>query len=443
MRRSAVAVIAVAGSLVLAACSERDSTSSRGLITAPTSSALTIIPATTCDIEAMESAAHAYFSSRSDVVFQTIELMEADRNAHKTAAMNADGFVMLREVAAKRLTSGVVATATSAGASFVIDVLRCTTLTFPPAASPDVKQTFLGNLALILDAGIFDVRGGFGDGTGPAAALLSVGGVRTLAAPHWGVEPHPTWPTDGHFLVYGYPTLTSDAVIDPATNLNTNGPNTYNSFEIGTIPDSHLKTGLLVGICYSSVIGTTAANRLIHNNADLFDNAAPSALCSITTASLDAVKWYARALHDAASLFVPKSASAMQGGEVDIGGLPSSWSPFSTALIVGSNVVDTITTQPPATPSVNKAFPVIVRAITNGVPVPGVSVTLTIVNNNGVPAGAIIVGNATVTTNSQGNAIFSIAVGKPGGYNLVAGGTMSGVVATNGVMSVRFNVKNH
>jgi len=394
MRRTAVAVLSAGAVALFVACSGRDSTTSRGLLTAPTSSALTIVPATTCDIEGMEAAAHAYFSSRSDVVFNTIELMEAARNTHQTATANAYGFVMLREVAAKRLTSGVVATATAAGAAFVTDVLRCTTLTFPPTASPAVKQTFLDNLALILSAGIFDVRGGPDDATTSAAAYLSVGGVRTPAAPHWGVEPHPTWPTDGHFLVYGYPTLSSNSVIDPATNLNTNGPDTYNSFEIGTIPDSHPKDGLLVGICYSSVTGTTVANRLIHNNANLFDNSPPSLLCSTPVASLESMKWYARVFQRAVSVFAPKTANAMQGGEIDIGGLPSSWSPFSTALIVGSSVGTAFTTQPPATPSVGKAFPVIVQAMTNGVPVPGVSVTLSIVNNNGVPAGAIIVGNA-------------------------------------------------
>ncbi len=161
--------------------------------------------------------------------------------------------------------------------------------------SPDIPQSFLDNLSLILDAGVFEVRGGSGDATTSAAAYLSVGG-RTLAAPHWGVEPHPTWPTDGHFLVYGYPTLNPNTVIDPATNLNTNGPTTYNSFEIGTLPDSHAKTppvgaswGMLVGVCYNSVTGTTAANRLIHNNFELFDNTPPT-FCSTPVASLESVK---------------------------------------------------------------------------------------------------------------------------------------------------------
>jgi hypothetical protein len=443
MRRSAVALLPAIGLLLAVACSDRDSANSRGPLTAPATSAFTIVPATSCDIEVMESAAHAYFSSHSDVVFQTIELMESARNHHNSAAANAYGFVMLREVADKRLTSGVVASATAAGASFVIDVLRCTTLTFPPLTSPDVKQSFLDNLVLILDAGVFEVRGGSGDATTSAAAYLSAGGVRTLAAPHWGVERHPNWPTDGHFLVFGYPTLNSNALIDPATNLNTNGPNTYNSFEIGTIPDSHPKTGLLVGVCYSSVTGTTAANRLIHNNADLFDNSPPTYLCSTPVASLASVKWYARAIQRAASLFAPKTAHAMQGGELDIGGLPSSWSPFATAKIVGSNVGTGFTTQPVNT-AVGTAIPVVVRAMTNGVPVPGVAITLNIINNNGVPAGAVIVGGPpTVNTDSQGYATFSIVIGKAGGYNLVASGAMSGVVGTNTVTSVRINVKNH
>ncbi len=452
MRRSAVAVVTLAAAaLVFVACSERDSTNSRGPLTAPATTSFTILPATACNFEAIESAAQAYFSAPSSVLFAPPngvlaigEQMEAAYNLHHFADANAYGFVMLREVAKDRLTSGVKAGATAAGVSFVIDVLRCTTLTFPSATvtSPDVPQNFLDNLALILDAGVFEVRGGAGDATTSAAAYLTVGGVRTLAAPHWGVERHPAWPTDGHFLVYGYPTLNPNTVIDPATNLNTNGPTTYNSFEIGTLPYLHPKTGLLVGVCYSSVTGTTAANRLIHNNSDLFDNTPPTYLCSTPVASLESVKWYARALQRAASLFAPKTANAMQGDESFIGGLPSSWSPFATALIVGSNVGTSFTTQP-VNIAVGTTMPVVVRAMTNGVAVPGVAVTLSVINNNGVPAGAIIVGTSTVNTDSQGYATFNIGLGKPGGYNLVASGLMSAAVGTNGVASVRFNVKNH
>ena len=444
MRRSAVAVFPVVAALVFAACSERDSTNSRSLLTAPAASGftITIVPATSCNFESVESAAQAYFTSPRSVL-AIGELMEAARIAGHSADQNADGFQMLRAVASSRLTSGVKAGSTAAGVAFVIDVLRCSTLTFPPTASPDVTQNFLDNLGLILDAGVFEVRGGLGDPTTSAAAYLSVGGVRTLAAPHWGVEQHPTWPVDGHFLVYGYPTLNANAVIDPATNLNTNGPNTYNSFDIGTIPDAHPKAGLLVGVCYSAVTGTTAANRLIHNNSDLFDNSPPTFLCSTPVASLQSVKWYARALQGAASLFAPKTAHAMQGDALFIGGLPSSWSPFATAKIVGTNVGTSFTAQPVNT-SVGTVITIVVQALTNGVPVPGVAVTLNVSNNNGVPAGAVIIGGApTVNTDNLGNATFHIAIGKAGGYNLVANGAMSGVVGTNGVTSVRFNVKNH
>ena len=454
MRRSAVAVVPLVGALVFAACSDRDSTNSRGPLTAPATTSFTILPGTTCNFEAIETAAQAYFSASSNVLFASPngvlaigEQMEAAHNTGHLADATAYGFVMLREVAKDRLTSRVKPGSTAAGVAFVIDVLRCTTLKFPSATvtSPDVKQDFLNNLGLILDAGIFEVRGGSGDATTPAAALLSVGGVRTLAAPHWGVEATGgTWPTDGHFLVYGYPTFDASTIIDAATNLNTNGPSTYNSFELGTIPDSHPKgPALLVGICFSSVTGTTAANRLIHNNAELFANTPPSALCSLTTASAEAGGWYRRTLARAASWIAPQAANAaVLDGEDFIGGQPSSWSPISTAKIVGTNVGTSFTT-PPVNIAVGATMPVVVRAMTNGVPVPGVSVTLNVINNNGVPAGAIIVGASTVSTNSDGYAIFNIGLGKAGGYNLVARGAFLEGVGTNGVVSVRFNVKNH
>ncbi len=127
MRRSAVAVVSLAAAAsVFVACSERDSTNSRGPLTAAATTSFSLVPATTCNFEAIESAAHAYFSSPNGVL-AIGEQMEADRNVHHSAAAaNADGFAMLREVAKSRLTTSAKAGATAAGATFVIDVLRCT-----------------------------------------------------------------------------------------------------------------------------------------------------------------------------------------------------------------------------------------------------------------------------------------------------------------------------
>jgi hypothetical protein len=450
MRRSAVAVVPVVAALVFVACSGNDTGNSRSPITAPAERASTILPATGCDWEAMESAGHAYFSQRNDAAFTTLELMEAARKANNPALAKEYGFTLLREVASKRLTTGTVASQTAAGAAFVIDVLRCTTYMFPPTANPDVPQKFLDNLVLILSQGIFEIRGGTGDATISAAAYLSVGGVKTLGAPVWGVQaygdpaaPTFTWPTNGHFVVYGYPILDQNVVISPATNINTNGPGTYNSFELGTIPDGHPKTGLLVGVCFPSVTGTLAANRLIHQDNQLFDNTPPTLLCQTPLAALEPASWYARALSLAGSLFTPRTATAMQGSDAFIGGLPDGWSPHSTAQIVGTSVGLAYTTQPVNT-SVGVTVPVVVRAVTNGLGVPGVAVTISITNNHGVPAGATIVGgDPTVHTNSQGYASFNIAVNKPGGYLFTASGEMSAVVGTNFVISNQIQVKLH
>jgi hypothetical protein len=394
----------------------------------------------------MTTAAKAYFSNKKDVVFTTISLMQTARTAGNTTLANGDGYTMLNEVASSRLTSATVASQTAAGAAFVNDVLRCTTYTFPPATNPDVPQKFLDNLVLILTQGVFEIRGGPGDQTISAAAYLSVGGVKTLGAPTWGVQAHGsgpvfTWPTDGHFVVYGYPILDPNLVLNPATNINTNGPGTFNSFELGSIPDSHSKTNLLVGVCFPSVTGTTAANRLIHQDNQLFDNTPPTLLCQTPLASVEPGGWLARSLRLAGSLFVPKTATAMQGLDSFIGGLPDGWSPYSAAQIVGTDVGLTFTTQPVNT-IVGSPVPVVVQALDHGLGVPGVSVTISVFNNLGVPAGAVIVdGNPTLTTDSNGFASFNIAVNKPGGYLLNAAGAMSVVVGTSSTISAQFQVK--
>ena len=251
MRRSAVVLPLFAAALVFVACSERDSTSPRLPSGANFSQALT--PATTCDFTQISKAAKVYFTSGQDPVFTLIGNMKAAAEPARTSL----GWQIMRQVAAERLSSATGAS--SDGAIFVNDVLRCTTYSFPPTLSSEVQQNFLTNLALVLGSGVFNVRGGTGDPTDAAAALDA--SSRVLAQPHWGVEGHP-WANDGPYLVWGYPALVPNVVVSPATNINTNVAGTYNGFELGTIPNSHSKSGMLVGICYQSVSNGNTANRL-------------------------------------------------------------------------------------------------------------------------------------------------------------------------------------
>ena len=434
MRRSAVALLPVLGVLLFAACSERDTTSPH--LPGAASFSQTLSPATSCDFTQINKSANNYFKSKQDPVYTLIGNMKLAGGG--SAAATTIGWQILKAVAGERLTSATGAA--SDGAVFVNDVLRCTTYTFPPTASPDVKQNFLDNLSLILSGGIFNVRGN-GFAPDPAAALDGSGSPQIFAQPRWGVEAAPNWPT-GPALIWGYPVLIPNVVVSPATNINTNGTGgPYNGFELGTMPDTTTKTGMRVGVCFATTTGNTAANRLFHNNNQIVLDNSPGALCSMPTpvASIDARSWYTRALARAASLLAPATAQAMQD-ESFIGGLPSSWSPFESGAIIGTNVQLVFTAQP-QNGRAGQTVPFTVNATINGVPVPGLDVTVSIDNNQGSPAGAIITGGTNpVTTDAQGNAVFGITIGKPGGYLIAAVGGLSGI-PTNTFVSAQFNLK--
>jgi hypothetical protein len=244
----------------------------------------------------------------------------------------------------------------------------------------------------------------------------------------------------------------ANIALDPATNINTNGTGTYNGFELGTIPDATPKTGLRVGVCYQSTTNGNTANRLIHNNSEILVNSTPGALCTMPSpvASTDSRSWYVRALARAATLLVPADAHAMQGGDF-IGGLPSSWSPFASGALLGSNIAPTfvcpanaplcVATQPNDA-VVGGTVHSAVNVSINGIPVPGIELTIAIDNNQGAPAGAVITGGAIKdTTDANGNATFDITIGKPGGYIVAVGGNLTGI-PTAGALSATFHIKN-
>jgi hypothetical protein len=435
MRRSAVAVVPlVAAALVFVACSERESTSPR--LPSGANFSQTLTPATTCDFTQINKAAGQYFTSAQDPVNALITNMKGQSTA---AARTPIAWDILRAVAAERLSAST--TTGSIGAIFVNDVLRCTTFAF--GAGADVDTGFTNNLALVLDQGLFGVRGVGSDATRPAVAMVA---GRNAAPPGWGVQPDPsvgTWPTDrGTFLVYGYPTLITGLPVNPATSIN----GTFNAFELGAVPFGTHKDGMLVGICSQSVSGgNTIANRLTHNLNEIIVNANPAALCLAAGSPPPLLGLQSRsrdALRRFASLFTPATAYA---SDVDIGGTPSSWSPFSTAALLGSSLMPTFTTGgQPNDAVVGGNVHAAVNVSINGIPVPGVDLTVAIDNNQGAPAGAIITsGDASThaTTDVHGNATFDITIGKPGGYLIAVGGNLTGVT-TGGALSAQFHIKN-
>jgi hypothetical protein len=219
---------------------------------------------------------------------------------------------------------------------------------------------------------------------------------------------------------------------------------------VGMMPDIPDKTKFLVGIRISPSAKDGDGN-IIGGNLGFHDNTllAPknSAVCASgypTQALLESSSsWFASLTHRAASWLAPKTLIAQdRSGDGDWVG-PTGWSPITFAQITGTGTALSFTNIP-KNGTVRQAFQLKVSATSSANhPVPGVLITITLSNNSGVPAGAVILNApAQGTTGPDGVATISVIVDKPGGYTFVANGNLIGA-ATNNVVSVQvLNVKN-
>jgi len=433
MRRTTVALIPIVGSLLFAACSDsRDATAPPNL--AASRNASPNSPPNSCSFSTVTSDATLYFPA-GDAVFTMISDMKSlyqTRNGGAVAA-TPKGFDILARTADARRSGAEIGGAT-AGGNFVSALVLCMDL-------GPIPSKFTPAAALL--NGVFEIRGGSTDLTGPALAYnASPNTAATLASPLWGAEPKTgSWTrsaaTYGRYLVYGYP-LGTDVLIS--------------GFELGTLPaslSSFLATSdnaFRVGLCIAQANSSkTAANRLVHLSAIVTD---PNSVlqqgtnfCVNNVTSTGSTTWFASIMHRAAQLLAPKPAFA-QFDFAGIGGLPDGWSPFNPNSIAGSNVVLTFGPLPKNVKD-STNFTLVVHASAPGVAnMPGVIVSLAVANNSGTPAQAVLIPqDASAVTLSNGDATFTIAIGKPGGYTLSATGDISGV-KTASFTSLVFNIKN-
>jgi len=459
MRRLHVALITVVGSLVVAACTERDTTSPRGITAGGSDASVIPAPSTTCDFSAIKSVARSYFTSNQDSALIYDAAMQKAYNGGKDTVATSIGWQIGRLVAKERLTTATASA--TAGSVYLIDVLRCmsdlaagkTNGVYPPLP---ILQKFLDNATAVLSSGIWEVRGGGVNSQLPVAGHVIDNNtqVRAFGQPRWGAEAVSSpavWPGATQYAVYGYPTNVGPFVVGSATNINTNEL-PKNAFELGTIPDLTPKSGIRVGVCIPSDTTGGVVNRVVHNNTEILNNSFLNQLCSTGSNGPVAVgpapsSWYASVLHQVGAFFAPKDLLAEDDCSFCIGGLPSGWSPFSTGAITASNVAVGFTTQPHNT-VVNTNSSVtndtaVVRTKINGVVMPGVVIdSISVSNNSGSPAGAIITANnLPVTTSDSGYATIKFSVGKPGGYLISVCGHLDTFPTQCGT-STMFNVKN-
>ena len=468
MRRLTVATVSVAASLALAACAERDTTSPRAISSSGASFAR---GGSSCVFNTVSSTAQAYFTSNQDPVFDMIKVMKDAFNTNNggNVAATPEGWVILSRVADKRLTDSTGGGA--AGAAFVVAVANCmadlaantSPLTLPAALTANSNAL----LIRVLNSGIWEIRNGGSTVGGPAAGKNKQGTVRALGSPTWGVERATTstpWPGTITYAIIGYPIkdanplLTNAQQIDQSDDLaatyqaeTPTSPWPFNAFELQTLPTTAVTdhSTLRVGICVQNNATTNDGSvyYLVHNDAELLPNSNPAALCALTVANGLTGPWYNRLAQGAARFFKPGVLFAKVDDGDFIGGLPSGWSPQGAGQLDASKVTLTITTQPRNNVRDSTDNSLVVTATITGsiTPVPGVNITgLTVLNNQGAPAGAVIVQGSTnlpETTDHDGNATVHFKIGKPGAYYIVVTSNLDGGAIASPT-SIKFNVKN-
>jgi hypothetical protein len=394
-----------------------------------------------CDFTQTRADARAFFASSTDPVFTILRDMQDLYKTGGATAATSKGFDALQRIAAARGTSAQTGTAVVGGA-LTNDLLGCMNVGPVPGSFDP---------ATALASGIYEVRGGVSDNTGPALAQIASAGSRSAASPLWGIEPVTAWGARFNnaitrFLVVGVPLANNFG--EPAS---VNGNAAVTGFDISTIPTMPglaLVDGngaplyVRVGICIDPVTGSVQ-NRLLHQGVlgtTILQLDAP-AFCG-SVASNQATQsggLLASLARGVLALVTPTPAYAFAIGGV--GGIPSGLSPFGPVQVDASTVHLTFTQQPTdGSISAPISPPVAVKATTAaGSPLGGVEIVITVQGNNGINAS---VTDSSAVTDESGIATFpDLRVTKAGGYTIGAVGQIGGS-ATMSVVSNLFNVKN-
>lgn len=302
------------------------------------------------------------------------------------------------------------------------------------SSAAELPATFPEDFSVATDPtqhGGYAVRGGASDPLN--AAVFS----RPLTAPFSGIVPSSTntWPgilsgnpAPSRLLVYGRPGSTAQ------------------TYDWKVVPrNATFSPPAIVGVCIDANVSNTSLLHEEHVGLLPFVDAAflnPATCSSFATQSWG--NQFARRLAEWGLNIVARPLSASDF--LNPGGLGGSTGGIGSEF--GPQVVSTVTltfTVQPSDVQANDTItpPVRVRATdaTTNAPVPNVSITLSSTNNNGTPA--LLGGTLTQITDADGFATYGdLTQSKPGGYLLVAAGTVLGrpAITVPTVNSTRFNV---
>lgn len=411
MKHRILAGLTLAGVAILASCSQ-DLTQSTAIPAAP-SLARVVTP--TCSFSTANNDARSYFASNKDDVFTLLDAMStAYRAGGAIGATSAGWAVLARLGAAADAGSAAVSGTPAQGSTFANDVLLC--MSVATYAYPLDLSGALG------PNGLFGVRDNAGNA--PVTSRLIVGG-----APAYGAEPSTgNWPVAATTLFYGSQLFVSSIANETPAGI---------LFDLKTLPGGlTFSPEIMTGVCTMS----DPNGRILHahqgNSPVILPPATDLSFCPLppTSAAQSSSSLFASAASRLATWFAPATANAATavvrggGGTGLVGGLseigPVSFTSLVTFTVKPKNT--SVSKNPQFVPTVT-----VQNLTAKGNPLKGVTITLSVVSNNGSFA---ISGN-TATTDANGIATFpNLKIDKAGGY------TMTAVSEVGGSTSIFFNI---
>ena len=412
MKARIITSVAAAGVLALVvSCSQDQST-----VTSVAPTGASYARAATCSFSTANNDAKAYFVDVKDPVFAAIDAFSTAYKADPTSgATKLAGMNVLARLGTAAQNGVILVKGTAAqGNTFANDVLLCMGV-----ASID----FTASLGA---TGLFAVRD---NSTAYAVVAHKFGtdGKPASGAPLYGAEPSAgNWPLAQKTLFYGFQETA-------ATSLANEAPSGV-VFDLKTLPaDLTFAPAIRAGVC--DVADATARILHLHGaDATILPPAGSPTFCSVQPPLTASRSDFTSVMQLAASWFAPKSlfaAPAFGGGGGLVSGL-SEIGPVTYTPVVSFS-------QPPldsrlsASPQFKKPVTVTVLT-TNGNPLKGVLVTLTIVGNSGSFTNPPL-GSIPAETNDDGVVSFpDLYIDKAGGYTITATSDVGGSA------SVFFNI---
>jgi hypothetical protein len=413
MKTRAIVGVALTGVAILVSCTQDQPSAP----VAPTQASFAKANPNACDFTVTRASAKEYFAVLKDPIYGLIDVMQA---AHKAAgggtagntAATDEGFAVIAQTASYLGDATKIKGTTAQGSAFVNDVFQCMTVA---GYSPSV------DFSKALGAtGLFEVV----DQTvsTPVTARYNVGN-----SPAFGAEPNGgTWPVSGPTLFYG-----SDVVVSTLSNELVKGT----VADIKSLPVySPFASKFKAGVCKVTDSYARALHQHTVNNQVDATILAPvkMSFCigddDVLGSASGPMSSFAFGLKQAASWLAPRPlyAAAMPtrfggGGAGLVDGLSEIGPVTFTSVVSFSNPPKTIKlSKQPHDPPI-----AVTDTTSNGNPLAGVEITLTVVGNSG--SFSYPVGSNIALTNELGIATFpNFVIDKSGGYTITAESAVGG-----------------